>query len=279
MMARRALLTALSAAAACPRVVLAQPPRIVLNGSLQQGSLVVGKAQVGARVMLDETLLHVSPDGNFAFGFTYDQTKPAQLNLRYADGMTETRVLQPVARQYEIQRITGLPEKLVTLPPEVLERRKREVAAIAAARTSDTDADWFAEQFDWPAPGIVSGLFGSQRILNGKPMEPHFGVDIAAAAGTPIAAPAAARVALAGSDYYLEGGLTILDHGHGVTTCYLHQSRQMVKVGDLVKRGQVIGEVGMTGRATGPHLHWGLNWFQMRLDPSCSTRTSAPSKT
>jgi murein DD-endopeptidase MepM/ murein hydrolase activator NlpD len=109
-------------------------------------------------------------------------------------------------------------------------------------------------------------------------MEPHFGVDIAAPAGTPIAAPAPAHVALVGPDFYLEGGLTILDHGHGVTTCYLHQSKQLVKVGDMVARGQVIGEVGMTGRATGPHLHWGLNWFQMRLDPSRSARTPAPAK-
>jgi murein DD-endopeptidase MepM/ murein hydrolase activator NlpD len=160
----------------------------------------------------------------------------------------------------------------------MLERRKREVAMIVAARAKDTEADWFAKKFDWPARGIVSGVFGSRRILNGKPMDPHFGVDIAAPAGTPIAAPAPARVALAGPDFYLEGGLTILDHGHGVTTCYLHQRKQLVKEGDTVARGQVIGEVGMTGRATGPHLHWGMNWFQMRLDPSRSVGTPAPVK-
>ncbi|HTT83413.1 MAG TPA: M23 family metallopeptidase [Rhizomicrobium sp.] len=278
MIPRRAFLAIAAAAAASPRAVLAQPSRLGFTGSLEQGSLVVGKAEPGAHVTLDGASLHVSAAGDFAFGFTFDQTKPVQVAAQYADGTSESRTLQPVARQYEIQRISGLPEKYVTPPPEVLERRKKEIAMIAAARAADTDADWFAEKFDWPAPGIISGLFGSQRILNGKPMEPHFGVDIAAPAGTPIAAPAPARVALAGPDFYLEGGLTILDHGHGVTTCYLHQSKQMVKVGDTVARGQVIGAVGMTGRATGPHLHWGLNWFQMRLDPSRSTRTPAPPK-
>jgi murein DD-endopeptidase MepM/ murein hydrolase activator NlpD len=279
MIQRRAFLAAAAAVAACPRAVVAEATsRLVFTGSLEQGSLVVGKALAGAGVTLDGVPLHVSPVGDFVFGFTYDQTRLAHLLARFTDGTDETRMLQPVARQYEIQRITGLPEKLVTLPPEVLERRKREIATITAARATDTDADWFTDKFDWPVPGIISGPFGNQRILNGKPMEPHFGVDIAAPAGTPIAAPAAARVVLAGPDFYLEGGLTILDHGHGVTTCYLHQSKQIAKAGDTVARGQVIGEVGMTGRATGPHLHWGLNWFQMRLDPSRSTRTAAPAK-
>jgi murein DD-endopeptidase MepM/ murein hydrolase activator NlpD len=278
MIGRRGLLAAGAAAVLCPRAVLAQPSRLVITGPLEQGSLVVGRAGPGTHVILDGTALHVSPSGNFVFGFPYDDTKPAQLVAHFAGGGSETRTLQPVVRQYEIQRITGLPEKYVTPPPDVLERRKQEIAMIGAARAADTEADWFVEPFDWPAPGIISGLFGSQRILNGKPMAPHFGVDIAAPAGTPIASPAPARVALAGPDFYLEGGLTILDHGHGVTTCYLHQSKQVVKVGDMVTRGQVIGEVGMTGRATGPHLHWGLNWFQMRLDPSRSTRTGAPPK-
>ena len=278
MIPRRAVLAALAAAAACSRAVFAQTARLIISGPLEQGSLVVGEMEPGGHISLDGTALHVSPAGNFVFGFTYDQTKPGQLLARFSDGTDENRLVQPVVRQYEIQRITGLPEKFVTPPPDVLARRKQEIAMIAAARAADTEADWFAEKFDWPVPGIISGPFGNQRVLNGKPMEPHFGIDIAAPAGTPIAAPAPARVVLVGPDFYLEGGLTILDHGHGVTTCYLHQSKQTVKVGDMVARGQVIGEVGMTGRATGPHLHWGLNWFQMRLDPSRSTGTPAPAK-
>jgi murein DD-endopeptidase MepM/ murein hydrolase activator NlpD len=278
MIARRAFIAASAALAVCPRAALSAISRLAVTGSLEQGSLAFGKTEAGARIAIDGTMVHVSPAGNFAFGFTFDQKKPCVIAARFDDGTRETRIVQPVPRQYEIQRITGLPEKLVTLPPEVLERRKREVAMIAAAHASDSDLDWFVEKVDWPVKGIISGLFGSQRILNGKSMAPHFGVDIAAPAGAPIAAPAPARVALARPDFYLEGGLTILDHGHGVTTSYLHQSRQMVKVGDTVARGQVIGQVGMTGRATGPHLHWGLNWFQMRLDPSRSAVTPAPAK-
>lgn len=278
MIARRAFLACATAAAAFPRDAFGGTSRLVFSGSLEQGALVVGKTVPGAHVTIDSTPLHVSPAGDFAFGFAFDQTKLAQIVAQYPDGTNETRALQPLVRQYEIQRITGLPEKFVTPPPEVLMRRKQEIAMITAARSTDTEVDWFVEKFDWPVPGIVSGPFGNQRILNGEPKEPHFGVDVAAPAGTPIAAPAPARVALVGPDFYLEGGLTILDHGHGVTTCYLHQSKQMVKVGDTVARGQVIGAVGMTGRATGPHLHWGLNWFQMRLDPSRSTRMPAPAK-
>jgi murein DD-endopeptidase MepM/ murein hydrolase activator NlpD len=279
MIERRAFILCSAAAAVFSRSAFSQASRISLSGLLEQGSLVVGKAGPGARVSVDGAPVHVSPAGEFAFGFTYDQTKPAAIAAHFADGGREARAVHPVARRYEEQRISGLPEKMVTLPPDVLERRKREVATIAAARARDSDLDGFAEKFDWPARGIISGVFGSRRILNGKPMEPHFGVDIAAPAGTPIAAPAPARVALAGPDFYLEGGLTILDHGHGVTTCYLHQRKQLVKEGDTVARGQVIGEIGMTGRATGPHLHWGMNWFQMRLDPSQSTRTPAPERT
>ena len=278
MIPRRDFLAASVAVCVLPRAAFAEISRLSLAGSLEQGSLVIGKADAGARITIDGSPVHVSPSGEFAFGFTYDQTKPAEIVAHFADGSRESRDVQPVARHYEVQRISGLPEKMVTLPPEVLERRRHEVAMIAAARATDTDLDGFAEKLDWPARGIVSGLFGSQRVLNGKPMEPHFGVDIAAPAGTLILAPAPARVALAGPDFYLEGGLTILDHGHGVTTCYLHQRKQLVKEGDMVVRGQAIGEVGMTGRATGPHLHWGMNWFQMRLDPSRSARTPAPER-
>jgi murein DD-endopeptidase MepM/ murein hydrolase activator NlpD len=278
MIDRRFILAAMPALLAVPHAAFAQASRLTISGPLEQGSLVVGNTQAGAKVTLDGAPLHISSEGKFAFGLAYDRTKPANILATYADGSTETRPVAPVARIYDIQRITGLPEKFVSLPPEILERRKREIAMIVAARTPDSDLNAFAEPFDWPAQGILSGVFGSQRILNGEPKEPHFGVDIAATVGTPIHAPAAARAVLVQPDFYLEGGLTILDHGHGVTTCYLHQSRQMVQTGDDVARGQTIGLVGKTGRATGPHLHWGMNWFQLRLDPSRSTRTLSPAK-
>jgi len=278
MIARRAFLAGAALGLALPRAVWAASSRLTLSGTLEQGALIVGKTPSGTKVSLDGTSLHVGPTGEFAFGFAYDQAKPVALTAAYADGTSETQNLIPAPRRYEVQRITGLPEKFVTLPPEVLERRKREVAMIADARKRDSDGDGFTQPFDWPVAGIVSGLYGSQRILNGEPRAPHLGVDIAAPAGTPIHAPASAVVSLASPDFYLEGGLTILDHGHGVSTCYLHQSKQLVKLGDSVDRGQVIGLIGMTGRATGPHTHWGLNWFQVALDPSCSTRTPLPPK-
>jgi murein DD-endopeptidase MepM/ murein hydrolase activator NlpD len=278
MIRRRSFLATVAAASALPGRVLAAASRITLSGTLQEGGLVPGKTDAGTKLTLDGAALNVSPTGSFVFGLTYDQTKPAVLVATFSDGTSETKNVAPVARQYDIQRITGLPEKMVTLPADVLERRKREIAMIAEARKHVTDAAWFAEPFDWPVNGIISGPYGNQRILNNEPRAPHLAIDIAAAAGSPIRAPAPGVVSLAGPDFYLEGGLTILDHGQGVFTCYLHQSKQLVKVGDKVERGAIIGLVGMTGRATGPHLHWGLNWFQMALDPSLSTRTPLPAK-
>ena len=176
-----------------------------------------------------------------------------------------------------MQRVNGLPQKMVTPSAEDLARIKREGALIREARQRDSDGVGFSQPFEWPFPGIVSGVYGSQRIDNGTPMAPHLGVDIAAPAGTPIHAPADAVVSIA-DDYFLDGGFTLLDHGHGVSTCYLHQSKRMVKAGDRVVRGDVIGLVGQTGRATGPHTHWGLNWFQVKLDPSLSAVTPEPPK-
>ena len=274
---RRIFLLAGASLAFLPHAVRADAPRLSLSGTLEQGSLVVGRTLAGAKVVAGDATARVSPDGVFAFGLDWDQTAPTRLEIFYADGSTDTRDVMPVKRQYEVQAINGLPEKFVSPSPEELARIHRENAMIGEARKRDTDGTDFANGLDWPIPGIVSGVYGSQRILNGKPMAPHLGVDIAAPAGTPIHAPADAVVSLS-DDYFLDGGFTLLDHGHGVSTCYLHQSKRMVAPGDAVKRGQVIGLIGMTGRATGPHTHWGMNWFQMKLDPSRSTKTPAPAK-
>jgi murein DD-endopeptidase MepM/ murein hydrolase activator NlpD len=275
---RRAFLAGTAAALACSRAAFAQPTRISFSGPLEQGSLVVGKTEAGTSVTVDNVPVRVSPQGLFAFGFEYNQTKPAKVSARFADGSTETQSITPKVRMYEIQRVSGLPEKYVTPPANVIERIKREGATIAHARSRDTGESWFADGLDWPVAGIISGTWGNQRVLNGEPRAPHFGVDIAAAQGTPIHAPADGIVSLAQPSYYLDGGITMLDHGHGVSTVYIHQSKLMVKANQRVSRGQVIGLVGMTGRATGPHLHWAMNWFQVKLDPSRSTRTPAPPK-
>ena len=274
---RRRVLAGGAALAALSLPAFAQSMRLSLKGTMEQGSLVVGQAQTGARVSVDRTGVSVSPLGLFAFGFGWDQTEPTHVEARFADGTSETRDVTPTVRKYEVQAVNGLPQQFVTPPADVIDRIKREAHLIAVARTRDTDGTDFATGFDWPAKGIISGVFGSQRIDNGQAMAPHFGVDIAGPTGTPIHAPADALVAIA-DDYYLDGGFTLLDHGHGVSTCYLHQSQRLVKAGDAVKRGQLIGAIGQTGRATGPHLHWAMNWFQVKLDPSRSTRTGAPDK-
>lgn len=276
---RRVFLGASAALTASPLLARADdsPSRCALTGSMEQGSLVIGHTAPNARVSLDGKRLNIGSGGSFGFGFPFDQKDSSSLSIHYADGSRETRTITPVLRHYEVQAINGLPENYVSPPPEIAARIQREHALVAEARTKDTDGEWFAEPFDWPAHGIISGLFGSQRILNGTPSAPHFGVDVAAGEGGEIRAPTNAIVALA-EQFYLEGGYTMLDHGHGVFTGYLHQSKQLVKQGDVVKRGQLIGLVGHTGRATGPHLHWAMNWFQVRLDPSRSTRMPTASK-
>ena len=272
---RRLLASGAALAATAPFSARTDASRIVLNGSMEQGSLIVGRAEPQARVTFDGTRLNVSPEGWFAFGLEWNRTNLVHVSAEFADGTLQSREIVPVTRTYVTERITGLPPKLVVPPPEALERIRREGEIIAEARRKDSDSIWFAEPFDWPAPGIMSGVFGSQRIDNGVAMAPHFGVDMANDEGTPIRAPANATVSIS-DDYYLDGGFTLLDHGHGVSTCYLHQSRRMVNPGDTVQRGQVIGLMGKTGRATGPHLHWAMNWFQVKLDPSRSTRTAEP---
>ena len=201
--------------------------------------------------------------------------EPSVVAVTWSDGTVETQSFTPSVRQYEIQHVNGLPQNTVTPPPEVLARIKKEAENIYLARQRDTVGEDFLAGFDWPAPGIESGVFGSQRIDNGVPMAPHFGVDMAAPTGTPIHAPAAGTVTIS-DDYYLDGGFTLIDHGQGVSTCYLHQSKRLVAAGDVVKRGQLIGHIGQTGRATGPHLHWAMNWFEVKLDPSRSTRKPKP---
>ena len=278
MMRRRTFLTAGAATLAMPYAARADDAaRLSFSGTTEQGALVIGKAQGGAKISVDDAPVSVSQEGLFAFGLAYDRTKPIRVVAQFADGQNETRIIAPVVRQYVVQRINGVPQKFVTPSPEELERIKRENALIHEARKRDTDSIGFARPFDWPFPGIVSGVYGSQRIDNGTPMAPHLGIDIAAPEGTPIHAPADAVVSIC-DDYFLDGGFTLLDHGHGVSSCYLHQSKRMVAAGDKVARGQVFGLVGRTGRATGPHMHWGLNWFQLKLDPSRSTVTPEPPK-
>jgi murein DD-endopeptidase MepM/ murein hydrolase activator NlpD len=253
----------------------ADSPRFTVTGAMEQGSLALGTAPPGSLVALDGRPLHVTADGRFAFGFGFDQTNAALVTARYPDGGGDSLSYMPKVRAYETQRIEGLPQATVTPPPEVLARIAREAANIYLARLTDSDGRDFLSGFDWPAPGLLSGVFGSRRIDNGVPMASHFGVDLAAPAGTPIRAPADGVVRIS-DDYFLDGGFILIDHGQGVSTSYLHQSKRLVEAGAAVRRGQTIGLIGRTGRATGPHLHWAMNWFEVKLDPSRSTRKPLP---
>jgi len=274
-MRRRFFLGASLSFAALPAIAQDKPIRFSVVGALTQGSLVLGTAPPGSLVALDGRPLRVTADGRFTFGFAPNQTRASLVTVRYPDGGGDSRSFTPSPRQYETQRVNGLPQKTVTPPPEVAARIAHEAETIYLSRLNDSAGSDFLSGFDWPAPGILSGVFGSQRIDNGTPMAPHYGVDMAAPVGTPIIAPADGVVSIS-DEYYLDGGLTLIDHGQGVSTAYLHQSKRLVKAGEAVKRGQRIGLIGATGRATGPHLHWAMNWFEVRLDPSLSTRKPKP---
>jgi murein DD-endopeptidase MepM/ murein hydrolase activator NlpD len=241
---------------------------LTLDGPMEQGGLIRGKVDPGASVSLDGAPVRVAPDGHFILGFGRDAPDHAALDVVYRDGSKEHRDLSVAARQYDTRNITGLPEDQVSPGPELLERIKRENGEAAAARNINSNLLFFETRFIWPVTGPISGVYGSQTILNGQPRAPHMGVDIAAPPGTPIKAPAAGTVTLAEKDFFMTGGTVMIDHGYGLSTVYFHMSRLNVRLGEKVAQGQVIGAVGATGRATGPHLHWGLNWYQLRLDPA-----------
>jgi murein DD-endopeptidase MepM/ murein hydrolase activator NlpD len=239
-----------------------------LDGNRVQGGLMVGKTEPSTEVLFEGKSIRVSPAGDFIIGFTRDAGPTAVLELRYADGSVRKEALSVARRDYDIQRIDGLPPKMVTPPPEVLDRIKRENQLIKAARDRDTAAEYFLKGWIWPAKGRISGVYGSQRILNGEPRQPHYGVDIAAPVGTPVVAPSEGVVTLVAKDLYYTGGTILIDHGHGLSSAFLHMHDVTVKKGQTVRQGQKIGTIGKSGRASGPHLDWRINLFDARIDPA-----------
>jgi murein DD-endopeptidase MepM/ murein hydrolase activator NlpD len=239
-----------------------------LDGPLAQGGLIRGTTEPGAHVSLDGQSLRVAPNGRFIFGFGRDAPASARLDVLFADGTRAHRDLTIAARQYDVQRIDGLPEQQVSPDAATLERIKREQALVKQARAVDSDLPFFAGTFAWPALGPISGVYGSQRILNGEPRAPHMGLDIAAPRGSPVMAAAAGTVTLAERDLFFTGGTVIIDHGYGLATTYQHMDSLVVAPGQHIAAGERIGAVGATGRVTGPHLHWSLNWYDVRLDPA-----------
>lgn len=240
---------------------------LVLDGEPKQGALVVGETEAGAEVRLDGDAVRVSPDGHFVIGFERDAPARQSLEIVLPNGKYIERTLEIDQREYDIQHVDGVPPETVNPPEEALPRIEREARLIREARRRDEPRTDFLGDFRWPAQGRISGVYGSQRVYNGEPRRPHFGVDIANSTGTPIRAPAAGVVTLAERDMYFNGTLVMLDHGHGVASILMHMSALHVEQGDRVEQGELIGEIGATGRVTGPHLHWEMNWLGRRLDP------------
>jgi murein DD-endopeptidase MepM/ murein hydrolase activator NlpD len=239
-----------------------------LEGELVQGGLVRGRIAPGSAVWLDGRELRVSGEGHFLFGFGRDARPRAELAVRYPDGHEDRRTLDVATRPYRVQRIDGLPPREVTPTEEDLARIRAEAKLIEAAKARDSDRLGFTQEAAWPALGPISGIYGSQRILNGEPRAPHRGVDVAAPAGTRVAAMASGIVSLARPDLYFTGGTVMIDHGHGLHSIYAHMQDVLVEVGQGVAQGAPLGTVGATGRATGPHLHWGVYWFDQAVDPA-----------
>ena len=240
---------------------------IELDGHLIQGGLAFGRTDAGSRVKLDSQAIPLARDGRFMLAFGRDHAAKATLAIAHAGGKAESQELTITQRTYDIQRINGLPQNQVEPNEAELKRIKADQLRINAARARDTDLPYAFEGFDWPALGPISGVYGSQRILNGEPRRPHFGVDVAAPAGTPLKAPTGGIVSLADADLFFTGGTIIIDHGHGLASLFAHMRKVAVKEGDKLAKGRYVGDLGGTGRATGPHLHWGMYLFNTPIDP------------
>ena len=234
------------------------------QGKFIQGHYIIGKTYPGTKILIDKREVKVSQDGYFAFGIDKDR----KFDVVITEG--GKKIIKKVQkRKYKIQRIDGLPKKKVTPPEEFYERIKKENQLIAKARAIDSDLSFFKDKFIVPVDNaIITGVYGSQRILNGIPKWPHYGLDFAQKKGTPIKAMNNGIVTLAEEDLFYTGATLIFDHGHGISTLYMHLDELFVNIGDHVKKGDVIGTVGSSGRATGPHLDIRLNWYGTRLDPN-----------
>ena len=248
-------------------ISLEKDKNIILNGNFIQGGLVYGKSIPKTSIKFMKRFIFQDSDNKFVFGMGRDYPETAVLEIKYNNDIRKINI--KIKKQvYKIQKIKGLPKKMVTPPESVYKRIIRENKEIAKVRTLNSKINYIFQDFIWPVQGIITGVFGSQRILNGKPRRPHYGIDIAASKGTNILAPTDSIVRMAEDNLYFTGGTIMLDHGHGVTSVYSHLSKLLVQKNQKIKKGHVIGHVGSTGRSTGPHLDWRINWFDQRLDPS-----------
>lgn len=238
-----------------------------LKGALSQGGMLVGRVSPGTIVTLMERRIAVDNDGTFVFGLGRNAPSEIKLVTSNGRGEEEYHIFAVTQREYREQRVEGVPQKTVTPPAEVLERIRREAALVKQARRGDSSLPDFLVGFVKPLEGPITGVYGSRRVYNGTPGRPHYGLDIAAPTGTEVYAPAPGIVKLAHEDMFYSGGTLIVDHGQGVSSTFIHLSEVIAKPGQRIETGDLIARVGATGRATGPHLDWRINWFDVRLDP------------
>ena len=238
-----------------------------IKGEWVQGGMIIGQVHTSHQLQFLGRNLQVNPAGYFVLGLGRDAPRRAVLIETLSSGEKVTHSFVVRQRSYREQRIEGVPKHTVDVPEAALTRIRQEVKLTKAARKESSTRQDFLQKFEWPAQGIISGVYGSRRVYNGQPRRPHFGVDIAAPQGSSVSAPASGRVLLTHDNMYFSGGTLILDHGHGITSTFIHLYKILVKKGDTVVQGQAIAEIGSSGRATGPHLDWRMNWFTQRLDP------------
>lgn len=249
-------------------VLAAGDEKLKLKGQWQQGGIVFGKVAPGYEVKVGDRRVRATDTGEFVFGLAADAPAEFTLELIHPKGQVERLRYEVKQRSYKVQHINGVEQKHVTPPPELTARIQREAELTRKARQRDDSRTDFLQDFIWPVAGPITGVYGSRRVYNGTPRSPHYGLDIAAPTGTPVVAPAGGIVTLAEDDLFYSGGTLILDHGHGLSSTFIHLSKILVAAGDKVQQGQAIAEVGATGRVTGPHLDWRMNWFEVRLDPA-----------
>ena len=241
---------------------------VALGESLAPGGVMIGKVTPGSAVLIDGKPVRVSDEGAFVFGAGRDAQGAIQVRIDGTDGSRTTREIRITERSYDIQRIDGLPPRKVEPNKEDQARIEADWIILNDAKQIDSAEPGFAKAAVWPVIGRISGVFGSQRILNGKPRSPHRGVDVAAPTGTPLGTMLDGVVTVANDDMYYTGGTVMIDHGHGLQSLYAHLSKVSVTVGQRLRAGEKLGEIGSTGRSTGPHLHLGLYWFETALDPA-----------
>ncbi|RYY76554.1 MAG: M23 family metallopeptidase [Gammaproteobacteria bacterium] len=246
-----------------------------VTGEWQQGAVIIGQVPKGVSVEYNQRKLRLTQDGKFVIGLGRDAPATATIKT-FSGGKSESRTFNVKARDYKIQRVEGVPQATVEPSKEQVERIAREAALVKKARTVDLPLNFFAQKFQWPLVGPISGVYGSQRIYNGVPGTAHVGLDIAKPVGAVVKSPAGGTVTLVHPDMFLSGGTLIIDHGHGLSSTFIHLSKILVKTGDKISQGQKIALVGQTGRASGPHLHWAMNWFEERVDPQLLVPPAIP---